>query len=285
MEEHIPVMVNEAVDMLGIKEDGVYIDATFGKGGYTREMLKRGAGLVLGIDVDPYVNKYAEEIADEYQDRFKFHNINFADMETITEGPIDGIVFDLGVSTMQILSKDRGFSFSSDSYLDMRMSESGRTAAQIIAEMSENEIADMLYYNADERRSRKIANAIVNIRRKKPIETTYELRSIIHFCIGARSGGVDSATRSFQAIRIEVNQEMSSLKAALPAAAKLMNKEAVISVVSFHSTEDRIIKQYFKQLGTEGFSLLNKKVIIPSDDEVLHNPKSRSAKLRAIKKN
>jgi 16S rRNA (cytosine1402-N4)-methyltransferase len=299
MTEHIPVMLKEVVEALNIQPGKTYVDCTFGRGGYSKAILE-GGGRVIAIDQDPSVEKYAEELKNQYREMFSFHRGNFAEAIQILEGKqVDGLALDLGVSSMQLDQTERGFSFMRDAALDMRMSSSGYSAADFVNEADEFELARVIFEYGDERASRKIARFIVEAREDGPISTTLQLASIVRRAVGFRPGKIDSATKTFQAIRIWVNDEMGSLERLLEQAESLLNNQGRLVVVTFHSLEDTIVKRYLqsktekrvqrskyakKEESDAPFELVYKKALKPSDGEVRSNPRSRSAKMRAAKR-
>jgi len=293
--EHIPVMLNEVIEALHIEPNKKYVDCTFGRGGYSRAILDKG-GKVIAIDQDPAVEEYAKELKNQFGDKFSFHRGNFAEVGQILGGiKVDGLVLDLGVSSMQLDQAERGFSFMRDAQLDMRMSSSGYSAADFVNEADEIELARVIFEYGDEHASRKIARFIVEEREVEPIRTTLRLANIVRRAIVFRPGKIDMATKTFQAIRIWVNDEMGSLERLLEQAEDMLNKDGRLVVVTFHSLEDTIVKRYL-QSKTEKrvqrskyekapeslmpFELIYKKAIKPSDAEVRSNPRSRSAKMR-----
>ncbi len=294
-QKHIPVMLNEVLENLNPTSKGVYVDATFGFGGYTTAILEKAPCKVIAIDRDPSVRTRAEEIEKKYKDRFEFRLGKFSNLKEFVSTPVDGIVFDIGVSSMQLDDADRGFSFSKEAKLDMRMSSSGASAYDMINTLSQEELADILYKFGEEKKSRQIAQKIVERRQKKPIETTTELAEIIYQVVHKKAGQTDPATRSFQAIRIAVNDELSELEQGLKAASELLKPEGRLVVVDFHSLEDRIVKNFFKsnsapkvhiskyakpvQKTNKIFSFVSD-AIAPQRKEIDSNPRARSAKLR-----
>lgn len=294
-QKHIPVMLNEVLQSLNPTAKGVYVDATFGFGGYTTAILEKANCKVIAIDRDPSVKPRVLEIEKKYQDRFEFRLGNFSNLKDLINTPVDGIVFDIGVSSMQLDDTERGFSFSKEAKLDMRMSSSGTSAYDIVNTSSQEELADILYTFGEEKKSRQIAQKIIEARQKKPIETTTELAEIIYQVIRKKAGTIDPATRSFQAIRIAVNDELGELEKGLKAASELLKPEGRLVVVDFHSLEDRIVKNFFKSNSTPKvhvskyakptqksdkiFSFASD-VIAPQKKEIDSNPRARSAKLR-----
>ncbi len=300
MTKHIPVMLNEVIDAINPQNGKVYVDATFGNGGYTQAILDTADCKVIAIDQDPNVVARAKEIKDKYQDRFEFRAGKFGDIANLIDEPIDAVVFDIGVSSMQLDEAQRGFSYSKDAPLDMRMSCKGQSASDIVNNTAEKELADILYKYGEEKKSRQIASKICEYRQTKKIETTKELAEIIYKVIFKKPNQIDPATRSFQAIRIAVNNELGELESGLANGLEILKAGGKMVVVTFHSLEDRIVKNFFNQnLGkTTGVSRympaqnveINKKLakaskaILPTQQETDTNPRARSAKLRfAIK--
>lgn len=300
-QKHIPVMLKEVLENLAPQDGEVYVDATFGNGGYTEAILKIAACKVIALDRDPTVLPRVGELKAKYGDRFDFRAGCFGDFQTLVGQKINGAVFDIGVSSMQLDQAERGFSFSKDAPLDMRMSCAGRSAADIVNTMPEKELADLIYKYGEERKSRQIAAKIAEYRRTKPIETTKELAEIIYTVIHKTPNAIDPATRTFQALRIAVNNELEELENGLKGAVDCLAADGRLVVVTFHSLEDRIVKTYFKeQCGqtarasrympelpqTDDASLKAcSRAIAPSQEETEANPRARSAKLRlAVRK-
>lgn len=298
---HIPVMLKEAIEALSPQSGGIYIDGTFGAGGYSKAILDKGVLKVIAIDRDPSVKKYAESLEKEYPGRIDLHLANFADALNILNGDkVDGIVLDLGVSSMQLDKAERGFSFMRDSDLDMRMSSSGNTAADFINSADEEEIAKVIYEYGDERSSRKIARFIVEERQISPITTTIRLAGIVRRAVGYRNSKIDAATKTFQAIRIFVNDEMGALERFLENAEYLLKDGGKLVIITFHSLEDRIVKRYIKArtekraarskydtkevISYAPYKLILQKALKPTNTEISTNHRARSAKLRAVMK-
>ncbi|WP_353276942.1 16S rRNA (cytosine(1402)-N(4))-methyltransferase RsmH [Wolbachia endosymbiont (group B) of Villa cingulata] len=290
---HIPVLLKEMILQLSPHSGGIYVDATFGAGGYSKAILESADCKVYAIDRDETVTKFYDDLNVKYPDRInlfieKFSNIkNLLDSNNIKG--INGIVFDVGVSSMQLDNGDRGFSFLRDGPLNMRMDNySHMNASTFVNALREEEIANTIYNYGGERHSRKIARAIVNARKKKIIKTTFELADIVRSVVFRGKSKIDPATRTFQAIRIWVNDELGELEKGIKAASEILSENGKLIVVTFHSLEDRIVKTLFKDLcepgPTKTFSLLNKKVIKASAEEINANPRARSAKLRAIQR-
>ena len=294
--KHIPVMLNEVLQALQPKGGETYVDATFGNGGYTTAILEAAACKVIAIDRDPNVIIRANEVKNTYGQRFEFRAGKFGDFADLVPEQINGAVFDVGVSSMQLDNADRGFSFAKPAALDMRMSCEGFSAKDIVNSYAEKELADLIYEYGEERKSRQIAAKIVEYRRKKPIETTKELAEIIYKVIHKKNGEIDPATRTFQALRIAVNDELGELKKGLSGATARLLSKARLVVVDFHSLEDRIVKNYFKDNGGKkvrvskyavDLDLPNdsvfaevSKVVVPSAEECARNVRACSAKLR-----
>lgn len=293
--KHIPVMLKEVLQYLCPQSGEVYVDATFGNGGYTKAILEAASCKVIALDRDPNVIIRANELKNLYGTRFEFRAGNFGDFTDLVPEKINGAVFDIGVSSMQLDDAERGFSFSREADLDMRMSCVGTSAKDIINSYTEKELADIIYNYGEERKSRQIAAKIVEYRRKKKIETTTELAEIIYTVIHRRAGEIDPATRTFQALRIAVNDELRELDKGLKGATERLLKNGRLVVVDFHSLEDRIVKNFMKENGgkkvriskyapelAEDNSLFCEvsKAIVPTADECCNNPRARSAKLR-----
>ena len=293
--KHIPVMLKEVLQYLNPQSGETYVDATFGNGGYTKAVLEATSCKVIALDRDPNVIVRVNEFKNMYGNRFDFRSGKFGDFLDLVPEKINGAVFDIGVSSMQLDNADRGFSFSKQADLDMRMSCEGMSAKDIVNSLSEKELADMIYNYGEERKSRQIAQKIAEYRRKKKIETTTELAEIIYTVIHRKAGEIDPATRTFQALRIAVNDELGELERGLAGAANRLLPKGRLVVVDFHSLEDRIVKNYMKENGgrkvkiskyapelTEDNSLFCEvsKAIVPAADECQNNPRARSAKLR-----
>ena len=284
---HTPVLLEESTDLLLENGGELYLDCTLGLGGHARRILEKNPqAFVIGIDRDEEAIELAKENLKEFEGRFAIYKADFADLDEVlrAEGidKVDGILLDLGVSMLQLKS-ERGFSFQIEAPLDMRMDKDQRlTAYKVVNEYSEKDLARILWEFGEERLSRKIARAIVQQRKKKPIETTKELAELVSslYPPRMRHGRTHPATKTFQAIRIEVNKELESLKTALKKTPDLLNTQGRLVVISFHSLEDRIVKNFFRER-SDAFKILTKKPITPSQEEIAMNPASRSAKLRA----
>ncbi|WP_092891100.1 16S rRNA (cytosine(1402)-N(4))-methyltransferase RsmH [Roseicitreum antarcticum] len=293
---HVPVLLRPL--LAGVAPvSGTWLDGTFGAGGYARGLLAAGADRVIGVDRDPLALEMAQGWAGEYGDRLRLVAGTFSDLDTLAGESLDGVVLDLGVSSMQLDLADRGFSFAKDGPLDMRMSQSGPSAADLVAETEEGLLADILFQLGEERASRRIARAIVRARHEAPITSTLRLAQIVSSCLPRpKPGQSHPATRSFQAIRIAVNAEFSQLIAGLEAAERALKPGGKLAVVSFHSLEDRVVKRFLQaaagqagnanrfapELAVEAprFTLLSRRAIGPDEVELDANPRSRSAKLR-----
>jgi 16S rRNA (cytosine1402-N4)-methyltransferase len=284
---HIPVLLEEAVDLLLGSGGRLFVDCTVGLGGHTRRILEKNPqAFVIGIDRDPFALEKAEENLREFKGRSSLYKANYSDLDLVLkeEGveAVDGFLFDLGMSMLQLKSP-RGFSFQRDEPLDMRMDpEQKLTAFDVVNKYLEKDLERILREYGEEIRARAIAKAIVLQRSKKPIETTGELVNVV-LSVVKRSGKVHPATKVFQAIRIEVNKELEHLKVALWKVPRYLKKGGRLVVISFHSLEDRIVKNFFKEHVSQ-FKILTKKPITPRREEVMRNPASRSAKLRAGEK-
>jgi len=298
--DHNPVMLNEMLKCLVAQDGENFLDATFGAGGYSKAILSSCQCNIISLDKDPTIAKYADNIKDQYKDRFNFVQSNFAEgIKKLQGTKFNGIVMDLGVSSMQIDLGDRGFSFTKDGPLDMRMSNSGISASNFINSADEEEIANVIYQYGDEVFSRKIAKKIVEERKKESIVTTFRLANIVRSSIFGKRGKIDPATKTFQAIRIHINDELGELTRFLANVKQMLALNGRLIIVSFHSLEDRIIKNFFKENSAKiiaqskyakensvieqgkWLKILTKKALIPSNNEIRLNPRSRSAKLRA----
>ncbi|MEO0485902.1 MAG: 16S rRNA (cytosine(1402)-N(4))-methyltransferase RsmH [Pseudomonadota bacterium] len=296
---HIPVLLDPILRLCAPIQ-GHWADGTFGAGGYTRGLLDAGAAHVTAIDRDPLAFELAQPWAADYGDRLSLVEATFSDLANHA-ADLDGVVLDLGVSSMQIDQAARGFSFMKDGPLDMRMSQSGRSAADIVAEATEAELADILFHYGEERASRRIAGAIVRARDEAPITSTLHLAGIIESCLKRpKPGQSHPATRSFQALRIAVNAEYDELFAGLMAAEQALKPGGLLAVVTFHSVEDRMVKRFLQLRGGRApagnryapeqakpaapFEIVTRKAIDPTPDEIAQNPRARSAKLRIARR-
>jgi len=282
-------MVAEVVQYLITDPNGVYVDATVGDGGHAKAILEKTSpqAIVVGIDRDREAIETASQVLADFGSRVKLVQGSFSTIAEIlnqvnVEG-IDGILFDLGVSSRQLDVPERGFSFSQDGPLDMRMDRTQKmNACQVVNTFSEKELADIFFYYGGERKSRKIARSIVYARQKKPITTTGELEKIIWSCNPERRGGIHPATRVFMALRVFVNQELEELSKALEGIVQYMKEGARLVVLSYHSLEDRIVKNFFRD--NDRLKIINRKPIIPSWQEIQLNPRARSARMRVAQK-
>ena len=300
---HYPVLLCEIIENLQPENGKKYLDCTFGAGGYTKAILDSANCSVQALDQDPNVYKYAEKLFSKYQERFEFIQGNFANIKELLKGKrCDGVVLDLGVSSMQLDEKERGFSFMRDGNLDMRMSTRGYSAADFIASASEAEIAEVIYKYGEEVQSRQIAKMIVLERQKEPITTTVRLAEIVRKSMHYRKSKIDPATKTFQAIRIYINKELENLESFLANLNDILNPGARILIVSFHSLEDSIVKSFFKTHSlkkvarskyaqelenydeSKWLKIISKKPILPTTREIRENHRSRSARLRVAQK-
>lgn len=288
-------MLQEVLTALKPQKGEVYVDATFGNGGYTKAILETADCKVIALDRDPTVKIRVNEFKNMYGDRFEFRAGQFGDFSDLVPEKINGAVFDIGVSSMQLDEAERGFSFSKEGALDMRMSQDGISAKDIVNSYDEEALADLIYQYGEERKSRQIAKRIAEYRQNKKIETTTELAEIIYSVIHKKFGEIDPATRTFQALRIAVNDELGELSRGLSGAANRLQKNGRLVVVDFHSLEDRIVKNFFKENGGKRIRVSKyapelvqdehlfaevSKVIMPTAEECGKNPRARSAKLR-----
>ena len=305
--KHYSVLLNESIENLNIKEDGMYVDATMGYAGHSSNILKRiKKGFLFAFDNDSEAIKYADELLSKIGNNYQIFHTNFVNMkETLAKqniNRVDGILFDLGFSSPQIDDESRGFSFMSDSRLDMRMNQDQSLDAQkIVNDYSYEELVDIFFSYGEEKMSKVIAKKIIEKRKVKPIYSTLELVDIIKSATGANYFYKNHPERKiFQAIRIEVNNELSVLESVLPEAINLLNKGGRICVITFHSLEDKIVKKIYKKYSevdevVKGLpqipdeykpliKIVNKKVILPSQKELEENSRSASAKLRVIER-
>ena len=293
---HIPVLLEPLLAAVA-PVSGRWLDGTFGAGGYARGLLAAGADHVIGVDRDPLALQMAQDWSAEYGTRLSLIAGNFSDLDQHAGALLDGVVLDLGVSSMQLDLAARGFSFAKDGPLDMRMSQEGDSAADLINDTEEAHLADILYLYGEEHASRRIARAIVTARAQARIETTLQLAEIVSRCLPRpKPGQSHPATRSFQAIRIAVNTEFTALAEGLAAAERILKPGGHLAVVTFHSLEDRIVKRFFQLAsGAEAntnryapartedaarFTLTTRRAVAPDEAELARNPRSRSAKLR-----
>jgi 16S rRNA (cytosine1402-N4)-methyltransferase len=297
---HIPVLAGPAIELLDPCDGGVYIDGTFGAGGYTRAILGAANSQVIAIDRDQSALAQGMDLVQSAGGRLTLVEQQFSVLDRVAEKfghiHVDGVVLDLGVSSMQLDQAERGFSFRSDGPLDMRMGGDGPSAVDVIAQASERDLADIIFQLGEERHSRAVARAIVAARKQSSIQTTLELANIVARVVRVKPGQIHPATRTFQALRIFVNEELAELAAALAAAERILKSSGRIVVVTFHSLEDRIVKTFLGERSrTTGvsrhvpdveapaptFRLLTKRPMAPDEAEIARNPRARSAKLRA----
>ena len=271
-------MVREVIGFLGGR--GTVLDMTVGAGGHAEALLTAGVGRLVGVDRDPSALALASERLAAFGERFRPVRARFSEIGAdVADGEVDGVLFDLGVSSMQLDRPDRGFSYREDGPLDMRMGQDGPSAADLVNGLPQGELADLIFEFGQEPKSRRIASAIIRARSRSPIETTDQLAGIIVGAVGRRPGGPHPARRTFQALRIAVNRELEELAASLPQAADLLAPGGRVVVIAYHSLEDRVAKQTFR--ADERLAVLTKRPLRPSEDEVRANPRARSAKLRA----
>jgi 16S rRNA (cytosine1402-N4)-methyltransferase len=300
---HIPVLGRQAVEMLKPRDGGVYVDATFGAGGYSRAILDVAGTRVIGIDRDRSAISGGFELVDRSDGRLTLVEDRFSHLAEVCAAQgfasVDGVVMDVGVSSMQLDEADRGFSFRLGGPLDMRMGHDGPTAADVVAKASEADLANIIYIFGEERHSRGVARAIVAARKETPITSTRELADIVGKVVWSKPGEIHPATRTFQALRIFVNEELDELHLALSAAERVLKPGGRLAVVSFHSLEDRIVKNFLVERAKAGggsrhlpevaqaapsFVILTKRPVTPDDAEIAANPRARSAKLRAAER-
>jgi 16S rRNA (cytosine1402-N4)-methyltransferase len=300
---HVPVLVRPVVEYLGVRAGGVYVDATFGAGGYARAILSAADAQVIGIDRDASAIARGADLVREAGGRLSLVQDRFSNLAQVVassgHAKVDGVVCDLGVSSMQLDEAERGFSFRYDGALDMRMGNTGPTAADLIAAASERDLAFIIKSLGEERHARAVACAIVAARAQAPIRTTLELVAVIERVVRPRPGTINPATRTFQALRIFLNEELDELAAALAAAEAVLAPGGRLVVVSFHSLEDRIVKTFLVERGRQSgasrhvpevaraastFRLLTGRPVTPDEIEVAANPRARSAKLRAAER-
>jgi 16S rRNA (cytosine1402-N4)-methyltransferase len=300
---HIPVLVRPVVELLGVRDGGVYVDATFGAGGYTQAILAAADASVVAIDRDASAIARGAGLVQEAHGRLTLVQDRFSQLDRVVRDGghalVDGVVCDLGVSSMQLDEAERGFSFRHDGPLDMRMGNAGPTAADLIAAASERDLAFIIKVLGEERHARAVTRAIVAARAQAPIRTTLELVAVIERVVRPRPGTIHPATRTFQALRIFLNEELDELAAALAAAEAVLKPAGRLVVVSFHSLEDRIVKTFLVERGRQSggsrhvpevarpaptFRLLTGRPVTPDDAEIAANPRARSAKLRAAER-
>ena len=293
---HAPVMLTEVLTALNVKASETIVDGTFGGGGYTRAILAAADCKVIGLDRDPDAITRGKALEQEMAGRFQIVETQFSTMDEL-DGPVDAVVLDIGVSSFQIDQAERGFSFMQDGPLDMRMSASGPNAAEVVAQLSEDELTKIFQSYGEEREARRVARAMVNDRVATPYLRTSDLAGICSRVIGRKQADhIHPATRIFQALRIYVNDEIGELEMALAAAEAILGEGGRLVVVTFHSLEDRVVKTFFNERSKEAsgsrhtpinsgpaptFELITRKPVTASEDEIAANPRARSAKLRA----
>ncbi len=303
-QRHIPVLGRQAIAWLAPRDGGLYVDATFGAGGYSAAILKTAGTRVIAIDRDRRAVTAGFDLVDRSAGRLTLVEDRFSNLAEICAAQgaptVDGVVMDVGVSSMQLDEADRGFSFRLHGPLDMRMGHEGATAADVVAQASEADLANIIYIFGEERHSRAVARAIVAARKQAPIETTRALADIVAKVVRSKPGEIHPATRTFQALRIFVNAELDELHLALSAAERVLKPGGRLVMVSFHSLEDRIVKNFLVERAGAGggsrhlpeiaqaapsFSILTRRPVTPDDAEISANPRARSAKLRAAERN
>jgi 16S rRNA (cytosine1402-N4)-methyltransferase len=302
-QRHISVLGREAVEWLAPRARGIYVDATFGAGGYSRAILDVSGTKVIGIDRDRAAIAGGFDLVDRSEGRLVLVQDRFSNLAEVCAAQgadaVDGVVMDVGVSSMQLDQAERGFSFRFDGPLDMRMGQEGPTAADVVAKASETDLANIIYIFGEERNSRRIARAIVAARKETPIATTRELADLVAKVVRTKPNEIHPATRTFQALRIFVNEELDELHEALAAAEHVLKPGGRLVVVSFHSLEDRIVKNFLADRGkfsagsrhlpevaqaAISFEILTKRPVTPGEAEIAANPRARSAKLRAAER-
>lgn len=300
---HVPVMLREVLSQLGPRSGATYIDGTFGAGGYTRAILQAANCKVIGIDRDQSAIAAGAALVEEFSGRLTLVEDRFSNLDEVARSlghaQVDGVVLDVGVSSMQIDEFARGFSFRGDGPLDMRMEAQGLSAADVVNKTDERDLSRIISVLGEEKFARKVARAIVEARNEAPIETTGKLAEIIRRVVRAKPNEIDPATRTFQALRIYVNDELFELAKALLAAERILAPGGKLAVVSFHSLEDRLVKTFLTARSMAPavsrhapeakskpatFKLMTKKPLIAADDETAQNPRARSAKLRAAER-
>ncbi|WP_085616142.1 16S rRNA (cytosine(1402)-N(4))-methyltransferase RsmH [Thalassospira alkalitolerans] len=303
---HKPVLLREVLEALSPKAGEIMVDGTFGAGGYSRAILDHAPCELYAIDRDPTAVATGKAMEADYDNRFHMVEGCFGNMGSLIPAAgvqqVDGIVLDIGVSSMQLDQADRGFSFRADGPLDMRMSMSGPSAADFINTADEEDIANVIYRYGEERASRKVAHKIIEMRAETPFETTLQLARAVRAVVRKSKDGIDPATRTFQGLRIYVNDELGELERAMQAAERLLKPGGRLVVVTFHSLEDRSVKTFMKERSGDPskmsrrlpgepeitiptFTILTRKAVTAQKDELRANPRARSAKLRAVARN
>ena len=287
--EHTPVMVAEVLEHLAPERGGIFIDCTVGLGGHARALLEAGASRLIGLDRDPHALARSREALAAFGDRVELVHSDYRELNGVLDARgisgVDGVLADLGVSSMQLDTPERGFSFKRDDVLDMRMDTSrGNTAAEMLATADEQTLADVIYTLGEERHARRVARAILAARSQAPIATTGRLADVVRRAIPRKGySRIDPATRTFQAVRIWVNRELEGLGDFLTASVTRLNAGGRMVVIAFHSLEDRIVKHTFRALQSEGrVAIRTKRPVTPAAAEVEGNARARSAKLRAV---
>jgi 16S rRNA (cytosine1402-N4)-methyltransferase len=301
---HVPVFLAEVLAAAKVEPGQRWIDGTFGRGGHSRALLEKGA-LVLGLDQDGEAAEAARALEARWPENFRWKQRNFKELKTCCKehgwNKVNGVLLDLGVSSPQLETPERGFSFRAEGPLDMRMDRrGGPTAADLVNELSEGELTRLFYEQGGEREARRVVRAVAARRRRAPFRTTTDLASVVAEALPhRRAGGIHPATKVFQALRIAVNREEEALLAALPQAVEIMQPGAVLAVISFHSGEDRVVKQFLRERGSEWLDtpkhpntvpnpkhhLRDVKRYLPSEEEIEKNPRARSARLRVAIRN
>ena len=304
--DHIPVLLNEVVDGLALKDGGHYVDGTFGAGGYTVAMLNAAHCTVWAVDRDPEALERGKVLSEAFPGRLHLLPGRFGDLADLLleQGinAIDGLALDLGISSMQVDDRSRGFSFLRDGPLDMRMEKTGMSAADAVNTLPESDLADIIKRYGEERHARRVAHAIVRARKNRPFSRTIHLADTIRAEVRRSLDGIDPATRTFQALRIFVNDELGELERGLSGAERLLSEHGRLAVVSFHSLEDRIVKTFIRDRSgrspnpsrhrpatndgrkTATFEMVNARAITPAKREVRNNPRARSARLRVAER-
>jgi 16S rRNA (cytosine1402-N4)-methyltransferase len=302
---HAPVMLEEVLALLAPRDGGIYVDGTFGRGGYSRAMLEAAHCTVWGIDRDADAIAHGTALTGPYAGRLALIEGRFGEMDGLLAArrvtAVDGVALDLGVSSPQLEDPARGFSFRADGPLDMRMGGEGPTAAELVNRLDEGALADIIFHYGEERHARRLAKRIVSARAETPIETTGRLAAIVRTVVRPSRDGIDPATRTFQALRIAVNDELGEIDRGLAAAERLLRPGGRLAVVAFHSLEDRRVKRFLRGRSGAGravsrrlphepeerapsFRLLAKRALRPGEAETMRNPRARSARLRAAER-